>query len=297
MAVPEDNRFPLEQYRRFYAEEISVSAFAGASFSALVDAFARVPRERFLGPPPWRLFSGSSLHESGYRVTSNVRDLYHDVLVALKDKQSLNNGQPSLIARFISALDLAPGKRAVHIGCGTGYYTAIMAEIVRPNGAVIAIEIEPDLAAQAAVNLGNYPQVKVLNADGSAINPDDLGHPDAILINAGVTHPHPAWVHALHQTGVMVLPLFVGKTLASKEAVAFRVTRQGNRFTAAQFNTLTIYPCTGMCDPGNQALLNASFKSHSLLRVKSLRMEPHPQTDTCIVHAPTFCLSVEAVNK
>ena len=31
----------------------------------------------------------------------------------------------------------------MHIGCGVGYYTAIIAEVVGPNGGVIGVEIDP----------------------------------------------------------------------------------------------------------------------------------------------------------
>jgi len=45
----------LGDYRRFYADEIRVSA--NLRSSALIDAFAHVPREKYLGPPPWQIES------------------------------------------------------------------------------------------------------------------------------------------------------------------------------------------------------------------------------------------------
>jgi hypothetical protein len=45
----------FEEYRRFYAEEIRLAP--DLTSKALVEAFARVPRERFLGPPPWQIAS------------------------------------------------------------------------------------------------------------------------------------------------------------------------------------------------------------------------------------------------
>jgi protein-L-isoaspartate(D-aspartate) O-methyltransferase len=45
----------LDDYRRFYADEIE--HFATLTSPALVEAFARLPRERFLGPPPWQIAS------------------------------------------------------------------------------------------------------------------------------------------------------------------------------------------------------------------------------------------------
>jgi protein-L-isoaspartate(D-aspartate) O-methyltransferase len=127
-----NNHFTLEQLRRFYSEELRI--VAGLESLELVSAFARVPREWYLGVPPWKFSSGNSLKQSSYRTTSSVCDIYHDVFVALKGEKFLNNGQPSMIARLIAALKLTPGKRVFHCGCGTGYYTAIMAEVVGPHG-------------------------------------------------------------------------------------------------------------------------------------------------------------------
>jgi protein-L-isoaspartate(D-aspartate) O-methyltransferase len=291
MAKSESNPFAVGQCRRFYAEEIR--AVAALSSPALVGAFARVPRERFLGPPPWHFSSGSSLFPTAYQSTSQVGDLYHDVFVALKADRSLNSGQPSIVARLLAALDLAAGKEVVHVGCGTGYYTAILAEVVGPKGAVTAVEVDPELAAQATANLAGYPNVRVLNQDGATVDPSAV---DAILINAGVTHPHPAWLDGLSEAGVLVTPLLVGRTPASRDAMVFRFVRRGQRFAAEPVTILTIFPSSILRDPAMQFLLNASFESHALLRVKSLRREAHPQTEACIVHAPGFCLSAEAVD-
>src|SRR6516164_11775991 len=57
--------------------------------------------------------------------------VYHDVLIALDESRGINNGQPSLWAYLFDRLDLVPGEQVLHLGCGTGYYTAIIAELVR----------------------------------------------------------------------------------------------------------------------------------------------------------------------
>ena len=285
-----NNHFTLEQLRRFYSEELRI--VAGLESPELVSAFARVPRERYLGAPPWKFSSGNSLNRSSYRTTSRVGDVYHDVFVALKSEKFLNNGQPSMIARLIAALKLTPGKRVFHCGCGTGYYTAIMAEVVGPTGSVIAAEIDSTLAEIAATNLIDYDHVKVLNRDGADVDPVPC---DAILINAGVTHPHPAWLDGLSEGGVLVLPLSVGRNLGVNDAMVLAITRRHDRFAAELLSIITIYSSPSMRDPMLQSMLNASFESHAMLRLKSVRNDDHDRTDTCIVHAPGFCLSAATI--
>jgi protein-L-isoaspartate(D-aspartate) O-methyltransferase len=285
-----NNHFTLEQLRRFYSEELRI--VAGLESPELVSAFARVPRERYLGAPPWKFSSGNSLNRSSYRTTSSVCDVYHDVFVALKSEKFLNNGQPSMIARLIAALKLTPGKRVFHCGCGTGYYTAIMAEVVGPTGSVIAAEIDSTLAEIAAANLTNYDHVNVLNRDGAEVNPVLC---DAILVNAGVTHPHPAWLDGLSEGGVLVLPLSVGRNLGVNDAMVLAITRRHDQFAAELLSIITIYSSPSMRDPMLQSMLNASFESHAMLRLKSVRNDDHDRTDTCIVHAPGFCLNAATI--
>jgi len=284
------NPFSVEQCRRFYSEEIRVTA--PVTSAALVSAFARIPREQFLGPPPWQLCSGVSLQAGTYRSTTDVRDLYHDALVLLKREQRLNTGQPSVVARLLEALGLSTGMRVIHVGCGTGYYSAIMAEVIGATGTVIAFEIEPDLAALAAVNLKTFANIKVLHKDAATVDP---GPANAILVNAGVTHLHPAWLSSLTPGGVLVTPFLVGRSLASRDALAVRIVRRGTEFAASLVTVLSIYPSPTMRNPALQSLLNASFESEALLNLRSLRLDPHASADTCIVHTPAFCLSARPV--
>jgi protein-L-isoaspartate(D-aspartate) O-methyltransferase len=290
MTEEANSHFTLEQCRHFYSEELRI--VAALESPDLVSAFARVPREQYLGVPPWKFSSGSSLKQFSYRTTSSVCDVYHDVFVALRSEKFLNNGQPSMIARLIAALKLSPGKRVFHCGCGTGYYTAIMAEVVGSKGSVVAAEIDSALAEIAVTNLMNYDHVKVLNRDGADINPVSC---DAILVNAGVTHPHPAWLDGLSEGGVLVLPLSVGRNLGVNDAMVLGITRRQDQFAAELLSIMTIYSSPSMRDPMLQSMLNDSFESHAMLRLKSVRKDDHERIDTCIVHAPGFCLSAAAI--
>jgi protein-L-isoaspartate O-methyltransferase len=183
MAAAEPDTLPIASFRQFYAEELRVTANLRSAL--LVEALAKVKREDFLGPPPWSFTSQAPSKDGSYRTTEDVRDLYHDVVVALKLERQLNNGQPSLIAGCIDQLHLAAGKRMLHIGCGTGYYTAIMATMVGITGKVTAFEVDADLAALARRNLAAYGNVEVHHRDGAEFRPIPCPAEDAECSGGG----------------------------------------------------------------------------------------------------------------
>jgi protein-L-isoaspartate(D-aspartate) O-methyltransferase len=130
----------LAVVRLHYAEELRY--VANLQSEALIHALSDVEREDYLGPGPWQIYN---LQDATYWFTpdSNPRHLYHNVLVAIDSARLLNNGLPSALAYQIDALNLQSNEHVVHIGCGTGYYTAVMAYIVGSLGHVTAIEIDP----------------------------------------------------------------------------------------------------------------------------------------------------------
>jgi protein-L-isoaspartate(D-aspartate) O-methyltransferase len=279
----------LELIRCFYAEEVRIAAQVRSS--GLVEAFARVPREKYLGPGPWPVASFEiGMGNAAYMPTDDAhpRHVYHNVSIALDAARNLCNGQPATLARWMDVLDLRPGARVFHLGCGVGYYTAIMAEAVGPNGSVFASEVDPDLAARSEVNLAEYSHVEVRSGDGAALDP---GACDAMLINAGVTHPHPAWLERLRDGGRMVLPLTVAMGPSLGKGVMIVVTREGDSFAARVITFVMIYSCTSVRDPRLESLLGKAMGTGALMKMKSLRRNAHEQTDTCVFHSEGFCLS------
>jgi protein-L-isoaspartate(D-aspartate) O-methyltransferase len=112
----------------------------------VVEAFATVARERFVGPSPWRI--RSPIDRAQYSTTEDAdpRRAYHDVPIAVDESLALNNGQPSLWASFHDQMNLSPGAHVLHLGCGTGYHSAILAELVGQQGVVTVLEIDEMLA-------------------------------------------------------------------------------------------------------------------------------------------------------
>lgn len=162
--------------------------------------FAATPRENFLGPPPWRIFGS----ESEGTVVDDPAQLYQDVLVQLKGEAAINNGQPSLHALCLAALKIMPGETVIHVGAGTGYYTAMLAELVGEGGRVEAFEIENDLAEKATENLKAMPWIRVHAGSGTA---GVLPACDVLYVSAGATAPLTVWLDALRIGGRLLFPL------------------------------------------------------------------------------------------
>ena len=95
----------IDAARERYAQEFAYTAHLTSA--AVMRAFARVPRERYLGPGPWRIFQP---YGRFYWTTPDAdpKHLYHDVLVAIDEMRLLNNGQPSFLASLIETAR-APG--------------------------------------------------------------------------------------------------------------------------------------------------------------------------------------------
>lgn len=112
-------------------------------------AFATVPRKRFVGDGPWRVKNLWNMADYWTTEDADPRNVYHDILIALDEKLGLNNGQPSLWAFLFDRLGVAAGDQVLHLGSGTGYHTAILAELVGAKASVTAIDIEPSIAERA----------------------------------------------------------------------------------------------------------------------------------------------------
>jgi protein-L-isoaspartate(D-aspartate) O-methyltransferase len=244
----------LANIRRDYARRMLERA--GVTSPALENAYAAVPREDFVGPGPWSMFDAS-----GYRTSEddNPARLYEDVLVALVPEKRINNGQPSGHAAWLAAADPRPGDHAVHIGAGTGYYTAILAELVGPTGRVTAIEYDATLAERAAQNLARYACVHVIHGDAFTERFDPA---DVIYVNAGASRPANSWLHGLKQGGRLVIPLTAIPTDGGGSAGAmFRFTREGDEFRITLISAAAFIRCEGASDTGADNALSAAFNA------------------------------------
>jgi protein-L-isoaspartate(D-aspartate) O-methyltransferase len=287
----------LDLRRRFFAEEIE--AVCKLRSAALVDAFATVARERFLRRGPWTVLADSDvLAGSGVqtRLTTDADParVYHNIVVAIDPARQLFNGQPGTIAVWLDALDLTPGARVLHVGCGLGYYTAVIAHCVGPAGRVVAFEVDEPLATEARENLAAWPWVDVRCGDASQPLAETF---DAILVNAGVTHPLDGWLDALAPGGRTILPLT--GTMAAMgpnigKGLVLRLTKhESGDFVARVFSFVAIYSALGVRDPGmndklGKAMMGGPAQWQAITR---LRRDPHEPATSCWLHGATSCLS------
>src|SRR5436305_11371486 len=152
------------KYRAFYAQLICAAARAADPY--IEEAFRTVKREPFVGPGPWSI----SLGGHPYVVTpdDDPAFLYQNTLLALDSARGLNIGMPGAHAYWLSGCAVKEGETVLQIGAGTGYYTAILAELVGPNGLVYAYEIDERLAALAREKLKDIPVVELRERSGIA---------------------------------------------------------------------------------------------------------------------------------
>jgi len=276
----------LEAYRCFYADLITASAGAGKN-ERLRNAFAATPRERFVGPGPWKLFAGGKFLETP---SDDPAFLYQDVVVALAPERGINNGQPVLHAINLAALDVKRGETVLHVGAGTGYYTAVLARLTGETGAVVAYEIEHDLATRAIQNLRDLSNVTVEERSGSEA---PLPVCDAIYVNAGATAPLKVWLDALRVNGRLLFPLTPadGPRGMPGAGAMLLVTRvEVDHFDARFICAAMFMPCFGARDEETAQKLSVAFKRGDLQSVKSLRRNSQPD-DTCLCAGDGWWLS------
>ncbi|MGH9492969.1 MAG: protein-L-isoaspartate(D-aspartate) O-methyltransferase [Terriglobales bacterium] len=147
-------------------------------------AMQRVPRHEFLAP-------------------EFQREAYEDRPLPIGHGQTVS--QPYIVAAMLEALELQPADTVLEIGTGSGYQTALLAELA---GKVYSIERHAPLAERARQTLERlgYMGVEVLVGDGTEGLPSAAPF-DAILVSAAAPKLPPPLLEQLAEGGRMIVPV------------------------------------------------------------------------------------------
>jgi protein-L-isoaspartate(D-aspartate) O-methyltransferase len=223
LAVYEGKMDEFAEQRRAMVE-FQIKA-RGISDPLVLAAMAKVPRHLFI--PEKNRFTA-----------------YDDHPVSIGEGQTIS--QPYMVASMTQALLLRGGEKVLEIGTGSGYSTAVLAEIVfandpRKTGAVYSLErIESlSLNARAVVERLGYTRVKFFVGDGSVGLPEFAPF-DAIVVTAGAPAVPVSLKQQLADGGRLVVP--VGDRVFQQ---LVRVIRTGERWVEEALEGCTFVPLIG----------------------------------------------------
>jgi protein-L-isoaspartate(D-aspartate) O-methyltransferase len=159
----------------------------------LLAAMRALPRERFV-PPKLR---GLAYMDEGIEIFPSIDGAPARFLLA-----------PMVLAKLIQLAAVGPEDAVLDVGCGTGYSTAILAQL---GDSVIGLEPEPELAEAAR---GSLRDLGVANAE-IVEGPLERGHSanapyDVILVNGSVSEPPKTLLSQLKEGGRLAVVLAGG---------------------------------------------------------------------------------------
>jgi protein-L-isoaspartate(D-aspartate) O-methyltransferase len=150
----------------------------------LLTAMYKVQRHEFVDPESWS-------------------EAYADHPLVIGEQQTTS--QPYMIAAMVQAAEIKPEDRVLEIGAGSGYQTAVLAELATQ---VFAVERYPSLAQSASETLARlgYRNVKITAGDGSLGFPEAAPY-DAIIVSAAAPRVPPALIEQLAPGGRLLVPV------------------------------------------------------------------------------------------
>ena len=147
-------------------------------------AFRAIDREDFVG--------------DDYKV-----EAYEDYALPIGFGQTIS--QPTTVAFMLELLDVQPDQTVLDVGSGSGWTTALLSDLVGEEGAVLGIEIIPELVELGRQNIAryNFIQTEIRNADEA----DEAETYDKILVSAAAESLPESLIEKLRSGGTMVIPI------------------------------------------------------------------------------------------
>ncbi len=209
-----------DEQARSYAEALVASLKRQGTLSQpLIEAaFLRVPRHAFLERFFRRQVRDLQASMQEFRPTSFadpagwLRAVYADepLTIAYDDEGTAtsSSSSPGAMALMLEASELTPGLRVLEIGTGTGYNAALLACIVGGPELVTTVEIDPDLARQAASRLDQVVGPGVTVHAGNGLEGYAPGAPYDRIIATGSTSVVPLpWLEQVRPGGIILMNL------------------------------------------------------------------------------------------
>lgn len=153
---------------------------------------------------------------------------YEDHPLPIGEEQTIS--QPYIVALMLEALKLSPTDKVLEIGTGSGYVTALLAELTE---SVVSIERHESLAQSSRALLAalGYSNVNVVTGDGMRGFPETAPY-NAIVVSAAATEMPPALVVQLGEGGRMIIPV------GSEDSQQLRLVRMENGQPNIEFREL-----------------------------------------------------------
>ncbi len=144
--------------------------------------------------------------------TASIDAAYADHAMAVKRAPGgaaiSSLSQPTIVAMMLELAELEPGQTVLEIGTATGYNAALIASIVGPEGRVVTIELEDDLArsAQQRLRQHGFGWVEVVAGDGAGGHANGAPY-DRIIVTTGAPVLTDAWRDQVRVGGRVVTPI------------------------------------------------------------------------------------------
>lgn len=153
----------------------------------IIEAFKKVDRKNFVPP-------------------ELENEAYGDYPLPIGYGQTIS--QPLTVAFMLELLQAQSGEHILEVGAGSGWQTALLAELVGQKGKVVAIERIPELAETAKNNLApyNYSQVELVLGDGSK-GYSKASPFDKIIAAASSQSVPEVWKEQIKAGGLLVFPM------------------------------------------------------------------------------------------
>ncbi len=156
----------------------------GITSKKVLDAFYKVPRHLFVNP-------------------DQRSEAYEDFPLPIDHNQTIS--QPYMVALMTEALDLIGDEKVLEIGTGSGYQTAILAEIVEHVYTIERYEKLSQDADKVLKELG-YNNISLKVGDGTKGWPEEAPF-GGILVAAAADHIPPLLLEQLAYNSIMVIPV------------------------------------------------------------------------------------------